>query len=186
MNKCWNKTMQEKDLWKHIARHMPGGTAEQVKNWFLRTEPNPTPDYLALENIQDHGVDSRNSATFSIDPVYIFGLTVIPKINCLDMEITAKLQHEVMFLVMGTSKEIFLLPCRHTAIRCTHPGMENNIFTFDTSRPPQQFITYIKLTFANGMKKAGMMNNKDNLHFSDIVYRGEGIAQLMDRAESQR
>ena len=64
--------------------------------------------------------------------------------------------------------------------------MENNIFTFDTSRPPQHFITCIRLTFANGLKKACMMNNKDSFNFSDIVYRGEGIQQLMDRAESER
>jgi len=184
MNKYWNKKMEGEDLWKHIARHLRGRTAQQVKNRFLRTTHNPND--LTLENIQKYPFDPKNPATFNNDLAHVFALTVIPKNNSPDMEITTKLQHEVRFLVLGTIKEIFLIPCKDTAIRCTHMGVVHNNFTYDPARPPQQFVTYIKLTFTNGMKKAGLIEDPDNFHFSDIVYRGEGIHQLMTRAENER
>ena len=58
--------------------------------------------------------------------------------------------------------------------------------TYDPSRPAQQFVTYIKLTFTNGMKKAGLIEDPENFHFSDIVYRGEGIHTAMTQADSDR
>eukprot|EP00092_Neocalanus_flemingeri_P039620 GFUD01043146.1.p1 GENE.GFUD01043146.1~~GFUD01043146.1.p1 ORF type:complete len:618 (-),score=188.28 GFUD01043146.1:78-1931(-) len=184
MHKYWSKCMEEEDLWSHIARHMMGRTAQQVKNRFLRTTKNPTD--LTLENIQKYPFDPKNPATFNNDLAHIFALTVIPKSTSIDMEITTKLQHEVRFLVMGTKNEIFLVPCKDTAIRCTHSSMIHNNFTYDPARPPQQFVTYIKLTFTNGLKKAGLIEDPDNFHFSDIVYKGDGIHPVMLLAESER
>ena len=42
-------------------------------------------------------------------------------------------------------------------------------------RPDQQFVTYIKLTFTNGLKKAGLIEDPDEFHFSTTQYMGEGI-----------
>jgi len=184
MYKYWSTSMSEDDLWIYISRHMRGRTAQQLKNRFKRKTNNPQD--LTLENIEKFPFDSKIPATFNNDLAYIFSLTVVPKSISSDMEITTKLQHEARFLVMGTVKEIFLLPVRDTAIRCTHTGVVHNNFTYDPSRPPQQFVTYIKLTFTNGMKKAGLIEDPDNFHFSDIVYKGEGIHQLMSRAENER
>jgi len=184
MYKYWHNTMEEDNMWTHIARHLVGRTAQQVKNRFLRT--TQTPSDLTLENIQKYPFDAKNPAVFNSDLAHMFALTVIPKNISPDMEITSKLQHEVRFLVMGTRKEIFLVPCQDNAIRCTHTGMVHNNFTYDPSRPPQQFVTYIKLTFTNGMKKAGLIEDPENFHFSDIVYRGEGIHTAMTQADSDR
>jgi len=184
MYKFWSKSMAEEELWSFIARHMRGRTAQQLKNRFKRKTNNPQD--LTLENIERYPFDPKNPATFNNEFAHVFALTVVPKSINSDMEITTKLQHEARFLVMGTIKEIFLLPVRDTAIRCTHAGVVHNNFTYDPSRPPQQFVTYIKLTFTNGMKKAGVIEDPDNFHFSDIVYKGEGIHQLMARADSER
>ena len=73
-------------MWRHIARHLVGRTAQQVKHWFLRTTHT----------------DTKNSAVFNSDLTDMFALTVVPKNINPDMEITSKLQHEVRFLVMGT------------------------------------------------------------------------------------
>jgi len=186
MYKYWHRVMdgEEDNLWKHIARHMHGRTAQQVKNRFLRTTQNPSD--LTLENILKYPGDPTNPATFNNDHAHAFSLTVVPKTISPDMEITTKLQHEVRFLVMGTMNEIFLVPVKDTAIRCSHTGMIHNNFTYDPTRPPQQFVTYIKLTFTNGLKKAGLIENPNNFHFSDIVYKGDGIHQLMTVAENER
>jgi len=184
MYKYWSSSMAEEELWNYIARHMRGRSPQQLKNRFLRKTHNPQD--LTLENIEKYPFDPNNPATFNNDLAHIFSLTIIPKSINSDMEITTKLQHEVRFLVMGTLKEIFLLPVKNSAIRCPHTGVVHNNFTYDSSRPPQQFVTYIKLTFANGMKKAGLIEDPDNFHFSDIVYRGESIHQIMSRADSER
>jgi len=184
MHKYWSQVMEDEALWQHIARHLRGRTAHQVKNRFLRTSHNPND--LTLENIERFASDASNPATFNNDLAHIFALTVISKHVAAGMEITAKLQHEVRFLVMGTMKEIFLLPCKDTAIRCSYNGVIHHNFTYDPTRPPQQFVTFIKLTFSNGMKKAGLIEDLDSFHFSDIVYKGESIHSIMTKAENER
>ena len=54
------------------------------------------------------------------------------------------------------------------------------------SRPDQQFVTYIKLTFTNGLKKAGLIEDPDEFHFSTTQYMGEGIHAIMDRHARDR
>ena len=97
---------------------------------------------------------------------------------------TTKLQHEVRFVVAGTRAELFMLPCKYTAIRCTHLGMEQNKFTYDPERPAQQFEQYLKLTFANSLKKAGLV--ADTFEFSSLRYSGPDIHTLMRAAEQER
>merc|ERR1712179_538189 len=116
------KTMTGESLWKHIARHIPGRTTNQIKNRFHR---NPQNDQdLCLENIKKYPLEPTIPATFEHDMAHVFALTVIPKSVGKDgIEITTKLQSEARFLVVGTYKEIFLLPCKETALRCTHQNV---------------------------------------------------------------
>lgn len=187
LHKFWVKTMVEDSIWKQIARHMAGRSTNQVKNRFLRNSTTATD--LTLENIEKFSEDPTNPATYNNDMAHVFALTVVPKNKegtPTNQEVTCKLQHEVRFLVCGTLKEIFLLPCKETAVRCTHMGMLHTTFTYDSERPAQQFVTFIKLTFANGLKKAGLIEDPDDFHFSTIVYRGEEIHKVMGKAEDER
>ena len=127
---------------------------------------------------------SQATATFNHDKGFVFSLTIFQK-NTTGLDVTSKLQREVRFLVAGTPEEIFLLPCKYTAIRCTHMGMEQTKFTYDPTRPDEQFLTYLKLTFANALKKAGLVDNPD-FHFTDLTYNGDGIHEIMTLVESER
>jgi len=181
--KAWHKTMQGDNLWNHIARHMKGRTAPQVKNRFLRITQNPND--ITLDNMKNFPDDPTNPATYNYNHAHVFSLTIFPKSSTTIMDITTKLQHEVRFLVAGTPKEIFLLPCKYTAVRCTHMGMEQNKFTYDPERPSDQFLTYVKLTFANSLKKAKLVEDS-GFHYSDINYSGDGIHSIMYLAENER
>lgn len=180
--KIWNKSMQGDNLWNHIARHMVGRNAPQVKNRFLRVSENSKA--LTLENIKKYTHDFSRPATFNHDKGFVFSLTIFQK-NTEGLDVTSKLQREVRFLVAGTPEEMFMLPCKYTAIRCTHMGMEQNKFTYDPTRPDEQFLTYLKLTFANALKKAGLVDNPE-FHFTDLTYNGDGIHQIMATVESER
>ena len=70
--------------------------------------------------------------------------TPVLLLPCSVYLLVSQLQHEVRFLVAGTHKKIFLLPCKYTAIRCTHMGMEQQKFTYDPEKPGHQFLTYLK------------------------------------------
>jgi len=180
--KIWNKSMQNDNLWNHLARHMKGRNAPQIKNRFMRVSENSKA--LTLENIKKYSHDFSRPATFNHDKGFVFSLTIFQK-NTTGLDVTSKLQREVRFLVAGTPEELFMLPCKYTAIRCTHMGMEQNKFTYDPTRPDEQFLTYLKLTFANALKKAGLVDNPD-FHFTHLNYNGDGIHQLMDQVESER
>ena len=211
MHKLWQKAMGGESLWKHIARHLPGRTANQVKNRFNRKAQGDQD--LCLENIKKFAFEPTIPATFENDMAHAFNLTVIPKVVGKDTtDVTTKLQCEARFLVVGTYKQIFLLPCKETALRCTHQNVVTNSFTYDAtrfvdqtinsikiscsvsliiimlscSRPDQQFVTYIKLTFTNGLKKAGLIEDPDEFHFSTTQYMGEGIHAIMDRHARDR
>jgi len=186
LHKYWNKSMTGDSLWKHIARHIPGRSTNQVKNRFHR---NPQSDQdLCLENINKYSSDTTIPATFEHDMAHVFALTVIPKsaTGKDGIEITTKLQSEARFLVVGTYREIFLLPCKETALRCTHQNVVSHSFTYDSTRPDQQFVTYLKLTFTNGLKKMGLIEDPDEFHFSTTQYKGEGIHAVMQKAEKER
>eukprot|EP00092_Neocalanus_flemingeri_P041086 GFUD01044743.1.p1 GENE.GFUD01044743.1~~GFUD01044743.1.p1 ORF type:complete len:582 (-),score=118.59 GFUD01044743.1:147-1892(-) len=182
LHKIWNKTMQGDALWNHLARHMKGRNAPQVKNRFLRTSQNSKD--LTLENINKYSHDFSRPAIFNHNKGHVFSLTIFQK-NTEGMDVTSKLQREVRFLVAGTPEEIFMLPCKYTAIRCTHMGMDQQKFTYDPTRPDEQFLTYLKLTFANAMKKAGLITDPE-FHFTDLVYTGDSIHQLMATVENER
>ena len=53
-------------------------------------------------------------------------------------------------------------------------------------RPDQQFVTYLKLTFTNGLKKAGLIQDPDEFHFSTTLYNGQGIHTIMQKHEKDR
>jgi len=187
MNKYWSKVMEEELVWKLIARHLVGRTPIQVKNRFLRVSQSDTD--LCKSNIECYSADPTKAstlATFLHDSSYMFGLTVTQKGLPRDMDITTKLQHEVRFLVMGTKEEVFVLPVEDSAIRVTQPGVVQNTFTFDPDRPPEQFITFLKLTFTNGLKKVGLIPDPDSFNFPDLAYNGETIHAMMSRAETDR
>ena len=180
--KIWNKAMQEGPLWNHIARHMKGRNAPQIKNRFLRVSENSKA--LTLENIKKYAHDFSRPATFNHDKGLVFSLTIFPK-NTTGIDITSKLQREARFLVAGTPEEMFILPCKYSALRCTHMGMEQNKFTYDPTRPDEQFLTFLKLTFTNALKKAELVDNK-SFHFTQLKYNGDGIHQIMEQIENER
>ena len=47
-------------------------------------------------------------------------------------------------------------------------------------------MTFIKLTFTNGLKKAGLIEDPDEFHFSTTQYMGEGIHAIMERHARDR
>ena len=133
MHRLWQKAMGGESLWKHIARHLPGRTANQVKNRFNRKAQGDQD--LCLENIKKFAFEPTIPATFENDMAHAFNLTVIPKVVGKDTtDVTTKLQCEARFLVVGTYKQIFLLPCKETALRCTHQNVVTNSFTYDATR----------------------------------------------------
>ena len=115
---------------------------------------------------------------------HVISLTIFPKTTA-GMEVTVRLQKEVRLLVMGTQEELFLQPCKYTALRCAHTMLQQEKFTYDPTRPGEQFLNFVRLTFANALKKAGVVT-KPAFHFSDIKYRGEDIHTIMNRIESER
>ena len=133
MHKLWHKAMSSQGMWKHIARHLPGRTANQVKNRFNRKAQGDLD--LCLENIKKYAFEPSIPAVFENDMAHAFNLTVVPKSTGKDTtDITTKLQCEARFLVVGTYKQIFLLPCKETALRCTHQNVTSNSFTYDSTR----------------------------------------------------
>merc|ERR1711884_354536 len=118
MYKYWSKIMDDEDVWRNIARHLEGRTANQVKNRFQRKSGCAT-DYT-LENILNYPDDPSNPATFNNDLAHMFSLTVVKKQpEAPEVELTTRLQQEDCFLVMGTMRELFIRPCRDTAIKTT-------------------------------------------------------------------
>ena len=115
---------------------------------------------------------------------HVISLTIFPKTTA-GMEVTVRLQKEVRLLVMGTQEELFLQPCKYTALRCAHTTLQQEKFTYDPTRPGEQFLNFVRLTFANALKKAGLVT-KPAFHFSDIKYRGEDIHTIMKRLEAER
>ena len=69
--------------------------------------------------------------------------------------------------------------------RCTHLNLQQEKFTYDPTRPADQFITFVRLTFANGLKKAGLVESQ-SFHFTDILYRGRDIHHIMRDIERER
>ena len=132
----------------------------------------------------DNAADPSSAAGQLYHAAHTVSLTIFPKDSSGLVEVTTKLQHEVRFVVAGTRAELFMLPCKYTAIRCTHLGMEQNKFTYDPERPAQQFEQYLKLTFANSLKKAGLV--ADTFEFSSLRYSGPDIHTLMRAAEQER
>lgn len=180
--KSWHKTMQGHNLWNHIARHIKSRTAPQIQNRLSRISQNP--EDITLDNMKKYSEDMTNPASFHFHNAHVISLTILPKSSSTVMDITTKLQHEVRFVVAGTAMELFMLPCKYTAIRCTHMGMEQNKFTYDPERPAQQFITYLKLTFANSLKKAKLVD--DSFDWTQIAYNGDDIHRIMKVAEEER
>ena len=135
MHKLWQKAIGGESLWKQIARYLPGRTANQVKNRFNRKAQGDQD--LCLENIKKFAFEPTIPATFENNMAHAFNLTVMPKVVGKDTDVTTKLQCEARFLVVGTYKQIFLLPCKETAIRCTPPNVVTNSFTYDATRSGQ-------------------------------------------------
>ena len=176
--------MEDDQLWKQISQHLVGRSANQVKNRFLRTSQSPTD--LTLENILKYPEDKANPATYNSDLAHMFSLVIAQKNLPNDLEITSKLQQETRFLVLGTRQEMYILPCKDSAIRPHHPGVVVHTFTYDPSRPPQQFVTFVKLTFANGLKKLGLLEDPDSFNFNNIELHSPSIHQMMEEADRDR
>ena len=180
--KAWHKTMAGDNLWNLIARHIKSRTAPMLRNRFLRVTPGT--NCINLDNMKRNSEDPTHPATRHYNNAHVISLTIFPKASSTIMDITTKLQHEVRLLVAGTMLEIFLLPCKYTALRCTHMGMEQSKFTYDPEKPSEQFLNYLKLTYTNSLKKAKLVGPE--FHFSSLAYHGPDIHQLMSQAEAER
>ena len=64
-------------------------------------------------------------------------------------------------------------------------GMQQEKFTYDPTRPAEQFLNFVRLTFANSLKKAGRVTS-EHFHFSDIAYTGDDIHDIMTKIEQER
>ena len=164
LHKMWKDLIKGEGLWLHIARHMPGRHAGQIKQRFLRISNN------------DQDMTGKGG--------YAMALSIFPKTSS-GMEATTKLQKEVRFLLIGTQEEVHLVPCKYSALRCNHMALQQEKFTYDPIRASDQFVTFVQLTFANSLKRAGLINS-DSFHFTEIVYRGEDIHDIMARVERER
>merc|ERR1719464_2043051 len=184
MYKYWSKIMEDEEVWSTIARHLEGRTGNQVKNRFQRKSGCPTD--LTLNNILTYPDDPTNPATFNNDLAHMFSLTIVKKNLAPELEITTKLQYEENFLVMGTVRELYIRPCRDTSIKTKYPGIVQHNFTYDPTRPPQQFLTFVKLTFGNGLKKLGLLDDPDAFNFNNIEYNGPTIHELISAADQDR
>ena len=180
--KAWHKTMQGDSLWNIIARHLKSRTAPMLRNRLSRVTGNS--EDLTLDNIKSYPDDPSIPATFHYNNGHVISLTIFPKASSTIMDITTKLQHEVRLVVAGSPAEIFLLPCKYTAIRCTHLGLEQTKFTYDPEKPSEQFLNYLKLTYTNSLKKAKLV--EPEFHFSSLAYNGPDIHELMSQAETER
>ena len=189
MFKTWEKSVQGDAIWPLIARHLPGRNGGQVRGRMLRGRP-------IRGECSSHVTSSDQSMTLlaslrqfpeevhSYKHGHVISLTIFPKTTA-GMEVTVRLQKEVRLLVMGTQEELFLQPCKYTALRCAHTTLQQEKFTYDPTRPGEQFLNFVRLTFANALKKAGVVT-KPAFHFSDIKFRGEDIHTIMKRIESER
>ena len=81
---------------------------------------------------------------------------------------------------------MYILPCKDSAIRPHHPGVVLHTFTYDPSRPPQQFVNFVKLTFVNGLKKLGLLDDPDSFNFNNIELNSPSIHQMMEAADKDR
>ena len=180
--KTWHKTMQGDNLWNMIARHLKSRTAPMLRNRLSRLTGDS--EDITLDNMKKNSDDPSHPATFHYNNAHAISLTIFPKASSTIMDITTKLQHEVRLVVAGSPAEIFLLPCKYTAIRCTHLGLEQTKFTYDPEKPSEQFLNYLKLTYTNSLKKAKLVGPE--FHFSSLAYHGPDIHQLMSQAEAER
>ena len=180
--KTWEKTLQGEGLWQHISRHMPGRNAGQIKHKFLRQSTGM--NEMTLANIKQSPNDLTKPAVFFYNKGHVISLTIFPK-TTTGMEVTERLQKEVRFLVLGTKEEMFLVPCRYSALRCSHVGMLQEKFTYDPTRPAEQLLNFVRLTFTNALKKAGLVD-KQSFHFTDLVYKGDDIHEIMTKIEKER
>ena len=119
LHSCWSKAMAGEALWHHIARHLQGRTGQQVKARFLRETDSPLD--LTLANLRKYPGDTSKPAVHYQAKGHVISLTIYLK-STAGMEVTTRLQREVRFLVAGTSQEMFLLPCKYTALRLGLPS----------------------------------------------------------------
>ena len=189
MFKMWEKSVQGEAIWPLIARHLPGRNGGQVRGRMLRpirgqclghvTSIDQSEAITLLTKLRQYPEDVH-----CYKNGHVISLTIFPKTTA-GMEVTVRLQKEVRLLVMGTQEELFLQPCKYPALRCAHTTLQQEKFTYDPTRPGEQFLNFVRLTFANALKKAGVVT-KPAFHFSDIKYRGEDIHTIMNRIESER
>lgn len=173
-------------VWKGLARHMPGRTETECKERLSRQSTNKYD--LTLDNLDLEDVQEDVPSIFYYNDSHVFALTVIPKEIPKDLDIPTKLQMESRFLVAGTLDEIFILPCQASALRCSHQGMHTMSFTYNPAKPDSQFETYVKLTFANELKRRGLIDPEMDatFNFSQINYSGKGIHAIVEEIETNR
>lgn len=173
-------------VWRSISRHMAGRDETQCRERLLRKSTNK--DDLTLDNLDLEDIHDDVPSLFYYNECQAFALTVIPKNEDQDLDIPTKLQHETRFLVVGTLDEIFILPCKETALRCSHQGLHTMNFTYNPAKPAAQFETYLKLTFANHLKRQGYIDEElaKTFNFSQINYTGKSIHDIMTHIMSTR
>ena len=106
--------MPSEGLWYHIARHLYARNAQQLKARFLRQTENHLD--MNLNNLKKYPGDTSKPVVYYHSKGHVISLTIFMK-STAGLEVTTRLQREARFLVVGTEEEIFLLPCKFTALR---------------------------------------------------------------------
>ena len=79
-----------------------------------------------------------------------------------------------------------MMRCQDSAIKCFHPGVVPYTFKYDPSRPEQQFVNFVKLTFGNGLKKLGLLDDPNTFDWNTIEYRGDSIHKIVSKEDKER
>eukprot|EP00088_Acartia_fossae_P070725 TRINITY_DN9548_c0_g1_i1.p1 TRINITY_DN9548_c0_g1~~TRINITY_DN9548_c0_g1_i1.p1 ORF type:complete len:801 (-),score=234.45 TRINITY_DN9548_c0_g1_i1:366-2438(-) len=177
----------EEQKWKQIARHMEGRTMDDCRERLKRKSTSK--HELTLDNLDLEELHDDVPSLFFYNESLMFGLTVIPKDESLELlDVPTRLQMESRFIIAGTIDGVYVLPCKESAMRCSHTGLHTMQFTYNPAKPESQFETYLKLTFCNELKKAGLIDEAiaDSFNFNQIKYFGKSIHEIIDKINKNR
>ena len=112
--KSWSTSMPGDGLWHHMARHMTARNGHQLRTRFLRQTESHLD--MTLANLTKYAGDTSKPVVYYHSKGHVISLTIFPK-STAGMDVTTRLQREVRLLVAGTQEEMYLLPCKYTALR---------------------------------------------------------------------
>jgi len=180
--RCWP------NIWKNIARHMPGRTASGVEKRVklldsfqsvLQSVPGKSTAFSLVIIPKSGSVPKKDMAPRNGFITNSYGRRTDKKDK---MALPAR-EFSLNCLVVGSRSELFLLPCKETALWCDHSKFPHKSFTYDPDKPDDQFTNYLKLSMCNELRKKCHILDP-SFNFNEILYDGDGIHSLMQKAAS--